>query len=184
MFGVRRGQKREVSPWIAGNRTGCRRLIWGKCGLGRWRQKGYGPELPVYSIQPQEEMWAAEAYGWKIDVAGEVQALAALIQAGPAAGPVDREPDTPLDGPPAARLLTWGTTYAEVDLTGQHVYMFQEGNLVWDAPCVRETYPRITDTPPGIYSPDLQGKGQDTGGLPRRRTEPMSTRAMGLLDAL
>ena len=55
-------------------------------------------------------------YGWKIDVAGEVQALAALIQAGPAAGPVDREPVYAMTA--ASRTAPdWGTTYAEVDLT-------------------------------------------------------------------
>ncbi|MCQ5142784.1 L,D-transpeptidase family protein [Enterocloster bolteae] len=90
-------------------------------------------------------------YGWKIDVAGEVQALAALIQAGPAAGPVDREPVYAKTA--ASRTAPdWGTTYAEVDLTGQHVYMFQEGNLVWDAPCVTGNISKNYDTPPGIYS--------------------------------
>ena len=90
-------------------------------------------------------------YGWKIDVAGEVQALAALIQAGPAAGPVDREPVYAMTA--ASRTAPdWGTTYAEVDLTGQHVYMFQEGNLVWDAPCVTGNISKNYDTPPGIYS--------------------------------
>ena len=90
-------------------------------------------------------------YGWKIDVAGEVQALAALIQAGPAAGPVDREPVYAMTA--ASRTAPdWGNTYAEVDLTGQHVYMFQEGNLVWDAPCVTGNISKNYDTPAGIYS--------------------------------
>ena len=48
-------------------------------------------------------------------------------------------------------LPDWGTTYAEVDLTGQHVYMFQEGNLVWDAPCVTGNIAKNYNTP-GIYS--------------------------------
>ena len=115
-------------------------------------------------------------YGWKIDVAGEVQALAALIQAGPAAGPVDREPVYAMTA--ASRTAPdWGNTYAEVDLTGQHVYMFQEGNLVWDAPCVTGNISKNYDTPAGIYSLTYKEKDRILRE-PRRRTEPMSTRAM------
>ncbi len=79
-------------------------------------------------------------------MAGEVQALAALIQAGPAAGPVDREPVYAMTA--ASRTAPdWGTTYAEVDLTGQHVYMFQEETWCGMHPASRETYPRITTRP-------------------------------------
>ena len=52
----------------------------------------------------------------------------------------------------AARDVDWGTTYAEVDLAGQHVYMIQEGALVWDAPCVTGNLAKGYDTPAGIYS--------------------------------
>lgn len=89
-------------------------------------------------------------YGWKIDVAGEAAALIALIQAGPAAGPVEREPVYAATA--AARTPDWGATYVEVDLTGQHVYMFLEGNLVWEAPCVTGNVSKNYTTPPGIYS--------------------------------
>lgn len=90
-------------------------------------------------------------YGWKIDVAGESAALTQVIQAGLSEGEQDREPMYASSA--ASRTAPdWGTTYAEVDLTGQHVYMFQEGNLVWEAPCVTGNISKNYDTPAGIYS--------------------------------
>lgn len=90
-------------------------------------------------------------YGWKIDVAGEVQALTDLIQAGPVEGVVDREPVYALKA--ASRTAPdWGRTYVEVDLAGQHVYAFQDGVLVWEAPCVTGNLSKKYDTPAGIYS--------------------------------
>lgn len=90
-------------------------------------------------------------YGWKLDVAGEVAALTQLIQAGLAEGEQDREPVYAATA--ASRSLPdWGNTYVEIDLTGQHVYMFQEGNLVWEAPCVTGNIAKNYNTPAGIYS--------------------------------
>ena len=89
-------------------------------------------------------------YGWKIDVAGETAALISLLQAGPAAEPVEREPVYAATA--ASRTAPdWGTTYVEVDLTGQHVYMFKEGKLVWEAPCVTGNASKNYTTPAGIY---------------------------------
>lgn len=101
-------------------------------------------------------------YGWKIDVAGEMAALTQLIQsaAGDAAqaetaaawngNTLEREPV--YSATAAARGTDWGTTYAEVDLTGQHVYMIKDGAVVWDAPCVTGNLAKNYDTPAGIYS--------------------------------
>ena len=101
-------------------------------------------------------------YGWKIDVAGETAALTQLIQsaAGDAAqaetaaawngNTLEREPV--YSATAAARGTDWGTTYAEVDLTGQHVYMIKDGAVVWDAPCVTGNLAKNYDTPAGIYS--------------------------------
>ena len=46
----------------------------------------------------------------------------------------------------------WGSVYVEVDLTGQHVFLVQDGQVVWDAPCVTGSVARGTITPPGIFS--------------------------------
>lgn len=90
-------------------------------------------------------------YGWKIDQAGETAALAAMIRTGQTQ---EREPQY------ASTAVTrtseagpeWGNTYAEVDLTNQHVYMIKDGQLVWDAPCVTGNASKGYDTPAGFYS--------------------------------
>ncbi len=90
-------------------------------------------------------------YGWKIDVAGESQALLALLAEGPSEKVKEREPLYALEA--ASRTGSdWGTTYVEVDLIGQHVYAFKDGALVWDAPCVTGNISKNYTTPPGIYS--------------------------------
>lgn len=87
-------------------------------------------------------------YGWKINQAAETDALIALIQTGQSQ---EREP---VYAAAAVDRTTqeWGDTYVEIDLTGQHVYMTKEGEVVWDAPCVTGNPSQKYDTPAGIYS--------------------------------
>ena len=87
-------------------------------------------------------------FGWKIDQAGEAQALADVIRS---AQSQSREPVY------ASRAVDrsaaeWGSTYVEVDLSGQHVYMTKDGAVVWDAPCVTGNVSKNYTTPPGLYS--------------------------------
>lgn len=87
-------------------------------------------------------------YGWMIDQAAETNALIAMIQTGQSQ---EREPQYATAA--ASRTGSdWGTTYVEVDLGGQHVYMYQDGALVWDAPCVTGNVSKNYTTPEGIYS--------------------------------
>lgn len=105
----------------------------------------------VFQTAGGREVALTGPYGWKLDVAGESASLIQLIQAGLSEGEQDREP---LYASAAASRTApdWGATYAEVDLTGQHVYMFQEGALVWEAPCVTGNISKNYNTPAGIYS--------------------------------
>ena len=94
-------------------------------------------------------------YGWKIDQAAETAALMELVSSGSCwsegQAQADREPVYSQKA--ASREGTdWGTTYVEVDLGGQHVYMFKEGQIVWDAPCVTGNVSKDYTTPSGIYS--------------------------------
>ena len=94
-------------------------------------------------------------YGWKVDQEAETDALIAAIQAGES---VTREPvwssaAASHDG------NDYGNTYVEVDMGNQHVYFFQDGQLVWDAPCVTGNLSKHYDTPEGIYG--LYYKQQD-----------------------
>ena len=86
--------------------------------------------------------------GWKIDQAGEAQALADVIRT---AQSQSREPvyaSKAVDRSAAE----WGSTYVEVDLSGQHVYMTKDGAVVWEAPCVTGNVSKNYTTPPGLYS--------------------------------
>ena len=94
-------------------------------------------------------------YGWKIDQAAETAALMELVSSGSCwsegQAQADREPVYSQKA--ASREgMDWGTTYVEVDLGGQHVYMFKEGQIVWDAPCVTGNVSKDYTTPSGIYS--------------------------------
>ncbi len=103
----------------------------------------------VFNTAPGRDVSVTGSYGWKINQNAEADALIALVQAGES---VTREPvyaQTAVNHTAAE----WGNTYAEVDLTGQHVYMIKDGALVWDSPCVTglaSNPDRIT--PPGIFS--------------------------------
>lgn len=143
-----------IAAWITGSQDGAVTLDQEKITAfvaDMAARRDTAGTTRVFHTATGKDVELAGPYGWKIDVAGELQALTALIQAGPTAGPVDREPVYAATA--ASRTAPdWGATYAEVDLTGQHVYMFQEGNLVWDAPCVTGNTTKGYDTPPGIYS--------------------------------
>lgn len=86
-------------------------------------------------------------FGWKLDQAQELAALVGMIRTGQSQ---PREPQYAMAG--ADRTSDWGSTYAEVDLSGQHVYMIKDGTVVWDAPCVTGDVAKGYATPAGIYS--------------------------------
>lgn len=102
----------------------------------------------VFTTVSGREVSLTGPYGWKINQAAEVDALIALIQNG------ESQTRTPIYANTAASRTApeWGTTYAEVDLSGQHVYLIQDGAVVWDAPCVTGNPSKGYDTPSGIYS--------------------------------
>lgn len=101
----------------------------------------------IFKTVAGNEVELTGPFGWKIDQAYETAALISMIQTGESQ---PREPQYVMAG--ADRNQDWGTTYAEVDLTNQHVYMIQEGNVVWDAPCVTGDVAKGYATPDGIYS--------------------------------
>lgn len=94
-------------------------------------------------------------YGWKIDQAAETEALIGAILAGES---LEREPV--YSSTAASRDGNdYGTTYVEADIAAQHVYFYQDGQLVWDSPCVTGNLSKNYGTPDGIYG--LYYKQQD-----------------------
>lgn len=86
-------------------------------------------------------------YGWKISQETETDALIDMIRTGQAQS---REPQYVQEGV-SKNGPDWGNTYVEIDLTGQHVYLYKDGDLAWDAPCVTGNVSKEYTTPPGIF---------------------------------
>ena len=93
--------------------------------------------------------------GWAPDIEAEADAAIAVIKSG---GTAQRTL-----APPAGN--DWGNTYIEVDLAGQHVWYYKDGQVVWDAPCVSGKMTDDRMTPEGFYyiyyketNRDLKGK--------------------------
>lgn len=87
-------------------------------------------------------------YGWIIDKDTEYAALVASIQNGET---VTKEPAYSQTAA-SHDAADWGTTYVELDLTNQYVYLFVDGAVVTSGPCVTGLPSRGDATPPGVYS--------------------------------
>ena len=88
------------------------------------------------------------SYGWLIDQEAEYNALIANIQNGET---VTREANY------ASRAASHGgsdvgSTYAEVDLSAQHIYFIQNGQVVLQSGCVTGNPNKGNATPQGVYS--------------------------------
>lgn len=106
-------------------------------------------------------------YGYRMNVDAEVEELIKNIEEGTI---LTREPiyDSGYGGI-SREGNDYGTTYVEVDLTNQKVYLYVNGELIQSSDCVTGNVSKGYDTPPGIYpltykkSPDvLDGPGYST----------------------
>lgn len=87
-------------------------------------------------------------YGWQIDQEAEYNALTANIEK---AETVTREPEY------ARRAAShegndFGSSYVEIDLTHQHVWVYVNGSCVVDTDCVTGNPSEGNGTPQGVYS--------------------------------
>ncbi|MDF2886844.1 MAG: ErfK/YbiS/YcfS/YnhG family protein [Lacrimispora sp.] len=87
------------------------------------------------------------AYGWQMNQEAETQALIAMIKSGQSQ---ERTPQYSLAA--ADRNVDWGGNYVEADMAAQHVYMYQNGSVIWDSPCVTGNVSKKLTTPEGIYT--------------------------------
>lgn len=88
------------------------------------------------------------AYGWRISQDEEYAALIANIQN---AETVTREPAYSSRAA-SHDAMDVGSTYAEVDLTNQHMYFIQDGQVVLDSPVVTGNPNKGNATPQGTYT--------------------------------
>lgn len=85
-------------------------------------------------------------YGYKIDKDKEREQLKLDILSGT---DIKREPIYMTKG--ATRENELGSTFVEIDLTNQHVYLYSDGQLITDCDCVTGNLSKGYDTPEGIY---------------------------------
>lgn len=89
-------------------------------------------------------------YGWKIDQAAETAQLIQEIKSGQT---VSREPVYTSRGNNRTQLNDLGNTYIEVDLTNQHMYVYQNGAVVLESDFVSgDSRYEDRKTPPGIFT--------------------------------
>ena len=89
-------------------------------------------------------------YGWSVDEEAEFPALVNSIKNGEV---VTREPIY-VDGQRAASRgpQDWGSTYAEVDLSGQHMWFIVDGAVALETDVVTGVPTPARETPSGVYS--------------------------------
>lgn len=98
----------------------------------------YGPEVTI----------AGGDYGWWMNYSKEAEELAAMIEKG------ESGERTPVYYQTAESYGTpdYGNTYVEINLTAQHMFFYQNGELIMESDFVSGNTARGYDTPEGIYS--------------------------------
>lgn len=99
-------------------------------------------------------------YGWLINRAEETERLVSLIQEGKN---VQVEP-TYSQTARSRERNDIGDSYIEIDLTKQHVWVFENGKLITDTDCVTGNVRKQHDTPSGIYQLTYKERGATLRG--------------------
>lgn len=108
----------------------------------------YGKKRKFTTVQGIELTLPSGAYGWKTDRAEETKELIASIEKGET---IDKEPVYSSKGAQKGSNDV-GNSYVEIDLTNQHLYLFQKETIVLETDFVSGdmTKPDCI-TPPGVF---------------------------------
>lgn len=107
----------------------------------------YGKPRTVHTTLGYDLNLPGRPFGWLTDQEAEVQALAELIKTGTVG---EREPEY-------ASTAPWkgendiGDSYVEVDLTHQHLYLYQNGEIVVESDFVSGNMSNGNATPQGVF---------------------------------
>lgn len=107
----------------------------------------YGKPI-LFHASSGREVTVPGAYGWQINQAEEVKALLQAIQG------CESQTREPVYSCTAISRngYDFGTTYVEVDLSGQHLYFYENGTCILDTPFVSGNVSKGWTTPPGFFT--------------------------------
>lgn len=107
----------------------------------------YGKKRKFLTTLGEELTLPGGAYGWKTDRETETEALMELILSGAV---TEREPEYSCRGWVKGKNDI-GTSYVEIDLTNQHLYLYEEGVLVLETDFVSGSVAEGNATPAGVF---------------------------------
>ncbi|MDR0964097.1 MAG: L,D-transpeptidase/peptidoglycan binding protein [Clostridium sp.] len=110
-------------------------------------QDTYGKLRLFVTANGQEKVLPGGIFGWRTDVDAETNALIQSIEKGEHS---IREPIYLHRGVVKGKEDI-GSTYIEIDLTNQHLYQFEEGNLVFETDFVSGNMSNGSATPEGVF---------------------------------
>ena len=109
-------------------------------------------------------------YGWQADATGLSDEIVTAINSG-STSPISVNVSQSANALVPAGQADWGGRWIDVDLSEQHAYMYDGGNLVWETDCITGN-PNIGDaTPTGVWMVNAKRtnetlKGPVTNGTP------------------
>lgn len=107
----------------------------------------YGKKRKFVTTLGTELTLPSGAYGWKTDREGETQELVQLIYQGSV---MEKEPIYSVRGAQRGSDDI-GNSYVEADLSNQHLYLYQDGQLVLETDFVSGNMSNGCMTPPGVF---------------------------------
>ena len=108
----------------------------------------YGKKRRFTTTSGQELTLPSGAYGWKTDRKQEVQELLILVEEGSVS---EREPVYTTKGFHKGSDDI-GSSYVEIDLTNQHLYLYEDGKIVLESDFVSgDMTKKGRMTPPGVF---------------------------------
>lgn len=146
--------KELISTWLGVDET--MNVVFNENGVKEW-MTAFGDKYDTLGgTRTITSPWgkAAEVsggdYGWSIDEETELTALINSIKNGEV---VTKEPAYYIGGTAASHgPQDWGNTYAEVDLSAQHMWYIQDGVVVLETDVVTGEPIPEKETPTGVYA--------------------------------
>ncbi len=134
---VRKGNRAELDPELVKEYVNTLRKKYDTIFHRRVFQTSYGEEVTIDQGD----------YGWWMDVGQETQELIGALERGEGGErtPVYRQTAASYDAP------DYGDSYVEINLTSQHLFLYQNGECILESDFVSGNPSRGNATPPGIY---------------------------------